>query len=241
MRLNSEKTEGKMIRDQRSMAFTSVRSGILILSCEDRRRRRLRFIWADRSSEWRLVERGPTPPLCLRYWMCAEAVLSNCTMDWEFLMSATLVVISPPATSLWISKVVNSMFPWPCGSAWINKEERNLINKHYVQDATSRRTLAELLKHLPSVYSALRCSCHCGRLPNVPMGVTAPLDQGFNICVEGVCLNDNGEILNNYKDTQSDYKKIRNYKEIQNNYKDPDNHHILGLIQSVCILLATVQ
>lgn len=81
MRLNSENTEGKMIRDQRSMAFTSVRSGILILSCEDRLRSRLRFIWAARSREGRLVERGPIPPLCLRYWMCDEAVLSSCTMD----------------------------------------------------------------------------------------------------------------------------------------------------------------
>lgn len=131
MRLNSENTEGKMIRDQRSMAFTSVRSGILIFNCEDRLRRRLRFIWAERSSEWRLAERGPIPPLCLRYWMCVEAVLSNCTMDWEFLMSATLVVISPPATSLWISKVVSRMFPWPCGSAWMEKEkEKNYVYDH---------------------------------------------------------------------------------------------------------------
>lgn len=130
MRLKIENTEGKMIRDQRSMAFTSVRSGILIFNCEDRLRRRLRFIWAERSREWRLAEHGPIPPLCLRYWMCDEAVLSSCTMDWEFLMSATLVVISLPATSLWISRVVSRMFPWPCGSAWMEKEN-NYEYQHF--------------------------------------------------------------------------------------------------------------
>lgn len=163
MRLKMEKTEGKMIRDQRSIAFTSVRSGILIFSCEDRLRRRLRFIWAERSREWRLAERGPMPPLCLRYWMCAEAVLSNCTMDWEFLMSATLVVISPPATSLWISSVVSRMLPWPCGSAWMEKEMRELIKNQYVliKKEEMARWL-EVLRRTPSDYGTfktMKCGC----------------------------------------------------------------------------------
>lgn len=93
---------GNIIRDHRSMALTSVRSGILIFSCEERLRSRA-FLGGTLRS-W-LCRRGP---LTLLYWI---PELSSIT-EAEFLASLTLVVISFPATSLWISSVVSRMFPW---------------------------------------------------------------------------------------------------------------------------------
>lgn len=100
MRLKRENAPGNIMRDHRSMVFTSVRSGILILSCEERRRRRPRLAGARCSRP---------AVLCLRYWI---PDVSNVT---EFRASARLVVTSLPATSLWISRVVRRMLPW--GSA----------------------------------------------------------------------------------------------------------------------------
>lgn len=91
------------------MAFTSVRSGILILSCEDRLRRRVFFRCAFLSRLRRPVSRGA---LGFLYW---TPELSN-TMEEELWVSLTVVVISFPPTSLWISKVVSKMFPWE--STW---------------------------------------------------------------------------------------------------------------------------
>lgn len=107
MRLKRENTAGNIILDHRSMALTSVRSGILIFSCEERLRSRAFLGCAFRS---RLCRRGP---LAFLYWI---PELSNIT-GVEFLTSLTLVVISFPATSLWISSVVSRMFPWEstCG------------------------------------------------------------------------------------------------------------------------------
>lgn len=105
MRLKREKAEGNIIRDHLSMAFTSVRSGILILSCEDRLRRRVFLRCAFLSRLWRPNSRDP---LGFLYWI---AELSK-TMEDELWVSLRLVVISFPPTSLWISKVVSKMFPW---------------------------------------------------------------------------------------------------------------------------------
>lgn len=99
--LKREKLKGNIIRDHLSMAFTSVRSGILILSCEDRLRSRVFFRCAFLSR----LERGP---LGFLYW---TPELSY-TMEEELWVSLTVVVISFPPTSLWISKVVSKMFPW---------------------------------------------------------------------------------------------------------------------------------
>lgn len=93
--LKRENAEGNIIRDHLSMAFTSVRSGILILSCEDRLRKRVFFRCAFLSRLWRLDSRG-TGVLCFLYWI---PEWSN-TIEEELRISLTLVVTSFPATSL---------------------------------------------------------------------------------------------------------------------------------------------
>lgn len=97
--------KGNIIRDHLSMAFTSVRSGILILSCEDRLRRRDFFRCAFLS---RLSRPGSRAMLGFLYW---TPELSN-TVEEELWISLRVVVTSFPPTSLWISKVVSKMFPW---------------------------------------------------------------------------------------------------------------------------------
>lgn len=107
MTLKREKLKGNIIRDHLSMAFTSVRSGILILSCDDRLRRRVFFRCAFLSRLRRPWSRGM---LGFLYW---TPELSNAMEEEEELwVSLTVVVISFPPTSLWISKVVSKMFPW---------------------------------------------------------------------------------------------------------------------------------
>lgn len=94
------------------MAFTSVRSGILILSCDDRLRRRVLFRCAVLS---RLERPDSRAVLGFLHW---TPKLSN-IMEEELWVPLTVVVTSFAPTSLWISKVVSRMFPWE--SAWVRQ------------------------------------------------------------------------------------------------------------------------
>lgn len=104
--------KGNIIRDHLSMAFTSVRSGILILSCDDRLRRRVLFRCAFLS---RLERPDSRAVLGFLHW---TPKLSN-IMEEELWVPLTVVVTSFAPTSLWISKVVSKMFPWE--SAWVRQ------------------------------------------------------------------------------------------------------------------------
>lgn len=106
MRLKREKEKGKIIRDHLSMAFTSVRSGILIFSCDDRLRSRLFLTCAFLSTLRRPTSRAE---LGFLHW---RPELSN-TMEEELWVSLRVVVVTSfPPISLWISKVASRMFPW---------------------------------------------------------------------------------------------------------------------------------
>jgi len=123
MTLKREKLKGNIIRDILSIAFTSVRSGILILSWEVLlcRRAFLEYTFLSR------LERGS---LSFLFW---TPELSN-TMEEELWVSHTLVVISFPPTSLWISKVVSKMFPWE--STWAQQTGAQLKNEAAVTNDT---------------------------------------------------------------------------------------------------------
>lgn len=109
MALKREKVKGKIIRDHLSMAFTSVRSGILILSWEERLCSRVFFRCAFLS---RLRRPDSRAVLAFLHW---RPELSN-IVEEELWISLRVVVTSFVPTSLWISRVVSKMFPWE--SAW---------------------------------------------------------------------------------------------------------------------------
>lgn len=85
---------GNTILDHLSMAFTSVRSGIFIFSCEDLLRKWPLLLWVPVLSDERLP-RLSRCELCFLYWI---PELSKDIV--EFRASVTLVVTSLLATSL---------------------------------------------------------------------------------------------------------------------------------------------
>lgn len=137
MTLKREKVKGNIIRDHLSMAFTSVRSGILILSWEERLRSRVFFRCVFLS---RLRRPDSRVVLAFLYW---RPELSN-IVEEELWVSLRVVLTSFVPTSLWISRVVSKMFPWESAWAWRDKSHvknglQRLIAHVRVHEAASRQ------------------------------------------------------------------------------------------------------
>lgn len=118
------------MRDHRSMAFTSVKSGMVIFSWEARLLRRLFFCATCRSRAFR-------PKLCLgnpafRYWML-EASQASIVL----LGSPSPITASDVAISFFISRVLSKMFSW--GSICKGEESNKTIKTISLYCAYSTR------------------------------------------------------------------------------------------------------
>lgn len=107
--LKKEKTVGKIILDHLSIEFTSVKSGMVIFSCEARLRSRLFFWVMWHSSVFR-------PKLCL-----ASPALRYCRVELSYVSMVFRGSLRPRASSempisFLMSKVPKRMFS--CGSIW---------------------------------------------------------------------------------------------------------------------------
>lgn len=131
--LKKEKTVGKIILDHLSMEFTSVKSGIVIFSCEVRLRSRL-FFWVTWcSSTFR-------PKFCR-----ARPAFRYCSAELSY---ASMVLRGSPRPraksdgdiSFFISRGVRRMFSW--GSIWKNRE---ISRKIFTYKANNEQVSALML------------------------------------------------------------------------------------------------